>query len=244
MTSFQIQNTDGTLSTVSHGEFFEILNNEDGFLYYKQGGTHLALLSTALNEETLRCCRQAENAENYNFAANSRCRDNKGHLCRYQHDANGSVIRNADGNPVSAKCGDCPRDGWTAGNRANCCIRNYCKVNDCTYCPHHREYRVPLSLERFLDDDYDGGDAGGAEFGFADPGADILTALENDELNSALHIALNQLPSGERAVLKTIFWGKLSQRAYATESGMSRSVVKRLYDRGLASLKNILKDFS
>lgn len=243
MTTFQIQNNDGMLSSVSHKDFFEILNGKNTYLYYKQGGTHLAMLPTAENEETIRICRQADNAENYAFATASRCLDEKGHLCRYQHDANGKVIRDETGKPVSAKCGNCPRDGWIAGERENCCIRNYCKVTDCAHCPHDREYRVPLSLERFADENYDSNEYSDRIYTAADPNADIQAALESDELSSALHIAITRLTPNEQTVIKAIYWKGVSQRTYATDSGMSRSAVKRLYDRALESLKNILKDF-
>ncbi len=243
MSTFQIQNSNGTFKTINHKEFYETLNREDGYLYYKQGGTHLALLPTSENLETIRTCRQAENVENRDFAVNSRCRNTKGSLCRYQHDECGSIIRDKDGKPVVAKCGNCPRNGWTAGNRANCCIRNYCKAPDCNRCPNPREYHVPLSLERFMEDEYDGSDAHGGEFGFADPNADIVFNLISEELDTALHTALNRLPQDEQAVIKAIFWDKLSQRAYSSKSGLSRSVVKRLYERALFSLKNILKNF-
>ena len=69
MASFQVQAPDGAYSTVSHREFFEVLNNGEGYLYYKQGGKHLAMQPTTSNIEALKACRQAENAENYGFAA-------------------------------------------------------------------------------------------------------------------------------------------------------------------------------
>ena len=97
MPVFQIQETDGSLSSVSHKEFFEILNDGCGFLYFKRGGRHIALQPTATNEETLRICRQADNAENYIHAMETRCRDEKGCICRYQRDDNGGIIRNASG---------------------------------------------------------------------------------------------------------------------------------------------------
>jgi RNA polymerase sigma factor (sigma-70 family) len=243
MSTFQIQNIDGTLSDVSHEEFYEILNGEDDYLYYKQGGKHLAMLPTATNAETIRICRQAENAEYEISAINARCRDVKGQPCRYQHDASGHVIRNEKGHAIRAKCADCPRDGWTAGKRENCCIRNYCKVEDCTYCPHHREYNAPISLDWLPESKRDYGEIENAGFYIADPDSDIQALLESDELNSALHIAINQLPSDEQAVVKAVYWDKLSLRAYAAESGMAKDTVRRLHDRALESLKNILKNF-
>ena len=132
MATFQAQEHDGTLTSVSHKEFFEILNNSKNYLYYKRGGTHLALLPSISNESALRLCRQAENAENLIIAVESRCRDDKGQVCQYQHDEHGRIIRNNTGKPIKAKCGDCPRNGWTGGNRENCCIRNSCRTVDCT----------------------------------------------------------------------------------------------------------------
>ena len=237
-TTFQIQNTDGSLSSVSHEIFYEILNGEVGYLYYTQGGKHIAMLPTVINAESVRICRQTENAENNPLAKDLRCRDEKGRLCRYQHDEAGRVIRNEAGNPVSAKCGDCPRNGWTAGKRENCCIRNYCKVSDCTYCPHPRESHAPLSLERFFEDELDG-----TGFSLADPQADIQANLEKNELYSALYDAIDRLPPNERSVIKALHWGNISQREYGIQNGMSKSAVNRLYIRSLKTLKTILKDF-
>ena len=243
MTTFQIQNIDGTYSPVNHKQFYEALNSDRGYLYYKQGGKHLAMLPTAENAETIRICRQSDNAENYANAAASRCRDEKGHVCRFQHDGMGRVIRNEEGRPVSAKCGDCPRNGWTAGKRENCCIRNYCKIEDCTYCSNPREYHTPLSLEWLTEDKHNPDGIDGAGLSVIDPDADVHAAFEREELHAALHMAIGQLPLEEQHILNAVFWDRLSQRTYATENGMSKSTVNRLYSRALESLKNILKDF-
>ena len=243
MPAFQIQETDGSLSSVSHKEFFEILNDGCGFLYFKRGGKHIALLPTATNEEALRICRQADNAENYTHAMETRCRDEKGRICRYQRDENGVIIRNASGKPVSAKCSDCPRDGWTGGKRENCCIRTSCRTEDCTYCMKHREYYAPISLEWFTEDKYDFGEGDGAGFQIADPDADIQAALERNELNFSLHSAISRLPLDERLVIEAVFMDNLTQRAYAAESGMSKSTVNRLYNRALDNLRTHLSDF-
>jgi len=241
--TFQIQEQDGQFSQVSHKEFYETLNNGDGYLYYNSGGRHMALLPTATNEETIRICRQADNAENYGFASSNRCLDAKGRLCRYQHDENGSVIRNKAGNPVSAKCSECPRDGWIAGKRENCCIRKYCKTEDCTYCTKQREYHAPISLEWLTEDKHDLNETDGAGFYIADPDADIQAVLESDELNSALHIAVSQLPLNEQIVLKAIYWDKLTRRGCSAETGIALTTVNRLHDRALKALKNILKNY-
>jgi len=241
--TFQIQGQGGEMSPASHKEFYKTLKDGSGHLCYDSGGTHIAMLPTETNKETIRVCRQADNAENYSFAANSRCLDVKGHLCRYQHDENGNVIRNKAGNPVSAKCGQCPRDGWIAGKRENCCIRNYCKTDDCAYCMKHREYRTPLSLERFAEDEYDGSEVDGAGYCVVDPQADIQTILESDELNSALYIAISQLSFVEQSVIAAIYWDKLSLRAYAAENGMSKSTAHRLHNDALKSLRKILKNY-
>jgi len=243
MSTFQIQNSDGTLSSVSHDEFYEVLNGKGGYLHYEQGGLHMALLPSEENAEAIRLCRQADDAEATAVAIENRCRDEKGLLCRYQHDADGKIIRNNKGLPVYAKCGDCPRNGWIAGKRENCCIRSYCKIPDCTYCPHPRECHAPHSLEWLTERKSDDGENENGGFFIVDPDADIQSALENEELESALLAAVEELPPKERDVLKAVYWDELSQRAYATESGLSRSVVKRLHDRALESLKNILKNF-
>jgi len=243
MATFQIQNADGTLSPTSHNEFFDALNSSSGYLYYKRGGKHLALLPTEESEETIRICRQADNAENYVYAKESRCRDAKGHLCRFQHDENGNIIRNADGKPVSAKCGECPRNGWAAGKRENCCIRNYCMIADCSSCMNHREYHAPISIEWLAEGKYSQNETDGTGFCATDPNADIQAAIERNELNTALHNAIEQLPMEEQLVLRAIYWGGLSQRSYAAENGMTKSTVNRIYKKALASLKNILKDF-
>ena len=243
MSVFQIQEIDGSLSSVNHKEFYEILNNGCGFLYYKRGGRHIALLPTAENEETLRICRQADNAEDYSHALDTRCRDAKGRICRYQHDEKGNIIRNAFGKPISAKCGDCPRDGWTGGKRENCCIRNSCKTEDCSYCMKHREYYAPISLEWLTEDKHDFGDDYGAGYQLADPDADIQAAFERDELNFALHTVISRLPFDERLVIEAVFIDNRSQRAYAAESGMSKSTINRLYNRALERLRTYLNDF-
>ena len=243
MAPFHIQNNDGFFTSVSHDNFYELLNSEQGYLYFKRGGKHIAMLPTEENNKAISVCRQAENAENHIPAIESRCKDDKGCLCRYQHDDNGRLIRNSEGKPVSAKCGDCPRNGWTAGKRENCCIRNYCKIEDCTYCPNPREYHAPISLEWLTEDKDDLNESGGAGLQIADPDADIQAAFERSELVSALHEALGQLPLDEQHILKAIFWDRISQRAYAVENGLSRSVVKRLHDHALESLKKVLKDF-
>jgi len=195
------------------------------------------------NEKTIRLCRQTENAENYALAAASRCRDEKGRLCRYQHDEKGKIIRNTEGKPVSAKCGDCPRNGWTASKRENCCIRNYCKIEDCTHCPHPREYHAPISLEWLTEAKDELSETSGAGFQIAAPDADIQATLERNDLYSALHRAIMRLPLDEQHILKAVFWDRVSQRAYAVENGLSRSVVKRRHDHALKSLKIILKNF-
>jgi RNA polymerase sigma factor (sigma-70 family) len=243
MTNFQIQNNDGTLSSVSHKEFYETLNGGDGYLYYKRGGKHIALLPTAKNAETLRVCRQAEDAEYEVADLNTRCRDAKGQPCRYQHDESGRIIRNERGHAIRARCADCPRDGWIAGKRENCCLSNYCKTHNCAYCPYHREFNAPLSLE--WQPENIRGDDESDTFGsyLSDPDADIQAALENDELNSALQEAVYQLPQTERDIIKSIYWDNLSRRAYATEHGISKDAANRLHDRALESLKNILKNF-
>ena len=243
MATFQIQNNDNALSLVSHDDFYKVLNGDGGYLYYKQGGKHLALLPTVENIEAIRLCRQVEYAERDASVMDTRCRDEKGQLCRYQHDENGNVIRNEKSNPVHAKCGDCPRNGWTGGKRENCCIRNYCKVEDCTACPHPREYHTHISLDWLTEDKDDSDEADGAGFFIVDPNVDIQGIFEQEEISAALHMAINQLPLDEQLVLKAIFWNRLSLRAYAAESGMSKSTVHRLYNRALESLKNILKNF-
>ena len=244
MATFIIQVHDGSFSFVNHDEFFETLNSNGDFLYYKQGGTHIALLPTASNTEMLKICRQAENAENYEFAVNSRCLDANGHLCRYRHDANGRIIRNAAGKPISAKCSECSRDGWIAGNRENCCLRNYCTVKDCEYCQQPREYRTLLSLERITENNDDGNGFDGIAFGIVDSNADIVAILESAELLSVLrNVIISELSPDERAVINAIYRKNLSQRAFASESGMSRRVVKRIHDRALETLRENLKDF-
>jgi RNA polymerase sigma factor (sigma-70 family) len=243
MAIFQIQNSDGTLSSVSHDEFYEALNGEVGYLYYKQGGSHIAMLPTEENAETLRVCRQEDNAEYETSDANARCRDEKGQVCRYQHDADGRVIRNEKGYAVRAKCSDCPRDGWIGGKRENCCIRNYCRTPDCAYCTNHREYNAPISLD-WLPTEHDYSETDSLASLAADPAANIQAAMENEELESALLAAIGELSPKERAVLKAVYWEKLSVRDYAAESGMSKSTVHRLHNRALELLKMILKDFS
>jgi hypothetical protein len=158
MVTFHIQEYDGEMSSVSHKEFYEILNSDAGYLHYSHGGVHIAMLPTATIAETIHACRQADNAENVAAVIDNRCRDEKGRLCRYQHNANGQIIRNGKGLPVYAKCGDCPRDGWIAGKRENCCLRNYCKVGDCVYCPYPRECHSPHSLEWLTADKLDYGE--------------------------------------------------------------------------------------
>jgi len=243
MATFYIQEQDDSLERVSHDEFFEALNGEDGYLCYKQGGRHIALLPSDVNTETIRFCRQADNAESNFTAYENRCRDEKGRLCRFQHDANGRVIRNEKGHAVHAKCGDCPRDGWIGGKRENCCIRNYCKTDDCVYCPRPRECHSPHSLEWLMEDKSgsDWNESGG--FYFEDSDADIQSALETEELESALLTAIGELPAKERAVLKAIYWDGLSRRAYSAESGVPFTTVKRLHNKAVATLKEILKDF-
>jgi len=85
MTTFQVQNEDGTLLSVSHREFYEILNKGDGYLYYKQSGSHLALLPSITNEEILRVCRKEEAVLRNAAIIETRCHDEKGRPCRYQH---------------------------------------------------------------------------------------------------------------------------------------------------------------
>jgi len=245
MATFQIQNNDGSFSPVSHDEFFEALNANDGadYAYYRQGGKHIALIPTEENQAAVNASHYEDNAESGVTESENRCRDEKGLICRYQHDESGIIIRNSKGLPVYAKCGDCPRNGWIAGKRENCCIRNYCKVESCVYCPHPRECHSPHSYEWLTESKSDDGEGENGGLFIVDPNADIQSALENEELESALRAAIEELPAKERAVLKAIYWDKLSQRAYAVETGMSRSVVKRLHDHALESLKKKLKNF-
>ena len=243
MTPFQVQEHDGTLTSVSHKDFFGILNSSENYLYYKRGGTHIAMLPSTTNEAALRLCRQAENRENYTHSMDTRCRDAKGHICRYQHDEHGRIIRNAAGNPVSAKCIECPRDGWIGGRRENCCIRFSCKIEDCSRCNKHREYHAPISLEWLTEDKYDNDECAGAGYTLIDPGADVVAILESDELHYELHTAIINLPIDEQLVINAIFWEKLSQRVYALESGLSRRKVSLLYNSAIETLKRNLRDF-
>jgi len=243
MPTFQIQNSDGTLSRVSHKEFFETIKGDDGYLYYNGGGRHIAMLPTSANTETLRICRQMDNAENDASVMDSRCRDVKGNPCRYQHDTDGRVIRNVKNHPVRAKCGDCPRDGWTGGKRENCCIRNYCQVKDCTYCMNHREYHAPVSIDWPIEDKCGYCGIEHAGFNIADPDVDILAELESGELNSALHIAISQLTLPEQEIISAVYWDRLSLRVFAAKSGMSKNAAYRLHSDALESLKDFLKDF-
>jgi len=238
--TFQIQNKDESFSTVSHKEFYEFLKANCEYLYYKKCGVHIALLPSSINKETLNLCRQTDNAENYSYARDSRCRDEKGHVCRYQHDLQGHIIRNAAGKPISAKCGSCPRDGWRVGKRENCCISNSCK-DDCSRCTKNREYHAPISLEWLLEDKSDY--SNGAGFSLADSEIGIEAALEREELDCALSVALLQLPIEEQLVVRAIFWDNLSQRAYATKNGVSRRKVNNLYNSALGALKNYLHEF-
>jgi hypothetical protein len=223
MTTFYIQEQETTnaLTRVSHDEFYETLNDGSGYLYYKQGGRHIAMLPTAMNEETIRVCNQADYAERDSGFADSRCRDVKGQPCRYQHDDADQIIHNAKGNAVHAKCGDCPRNGWIGGKRVNCCIRNICKIEDCAMCTRHREYNGSISFDWLSEDKYDDGDGDGGGFFIEAPDADIQAALENEELRAVLHIAVGKLPPPEKAIIKAIYWDRLSRRAFAIESGMA-----------------------
>jgi len=243
MALFQIQNNDGTLSSVSHDEFYETLNGGGDYLHYNCGGLHIALLPTESNAEVIRVCHQEDNAESNAVALENRCRDEKGRICRHQHDETGRVIRNEEGKPVSAKCGDCPRNGWTAGKRENCCIRNYCKTADCTYCPYPRECHTPHSLEWLTEDktDYDEGEKIG--YSITDLITDPQDGLEFEELKSALLAAVDALPAKERAVIMGIYWDGLSRRAFSAKSKTPETTVRRLHDRALESLKNNLKNF-
>lgn len=243
MSAFQIQNENGSLTPVSHGEFFEALNSGKGYLYYRQGNKHIALVPTPANKEITDFYSRTDNAEKSAKFSENRCQDEKGRPCRFQHDEKGRVVRNDKGHPVRAKCGDCPRNGWTAGKRENCCIHNSCKTKDCACCTKHREYRFPVSLDSLAEgkDGYDKTDE--TAFYIADPNADVGAALENDELNRAMYAAIERLPSDERDVIKAVYWGKLTQREYAAQNGISKSKANRLYNEALGSLRDILKNF-
>ena len=244
MATFQIQNEDGTLSAVSHKKFYEIINDEENtYLHYNRGGLHIAMLPTAENAEALSICLQSDNTELSIVSLENRCRDEKGRICRHQHDEKGQVIRNEKGNPVRAKCGDCPRNGWIGGKRENCCIRNYCKVADCVYCPYPRECHTPHSLEWLTEDKsgYDEPENGG--YSILDLSADPQEELEIEELESALFAALEKLPEKQRDVLTGIYWDELSRLAYANKSKTPETTVRRLQTRALESLKNNLKNF-
>ena len=243
MTKFQIQTQDGAFIAVSHDEFFALLNSGLGYLYYSSGGIHLALLPTPENTQTLQICRQADNVENRILEANGRCLDINGRLCRYQHDEYGNFIRNAKGRPLAAKCGDCPRNGWMNGKKENCCIRLYCKTPDCSQCMSLRENRLPLSLEHLDDDNFV---HGATEYdcpATTDDIAGLLASMEENELHAILHSAIKQLPSPEREVVIAISLKAMTLRAFAEESGISKSAIQRIHKRAISSLEKSLKDF-
>lgn len=242
MATFYIQEPDGSLSQVSHNEFYEALNGGDDYLCYEQGGSHIAMLPTETNAEAIRVCNKSDDDEKGARFTEIRCQNEKGQLCRFRHDENGRVIRNGKGYAVRAKCGECPRDGWIAGKRENCCIRNYCKAEDCARCPHLRESHRPLSLDQLTESKYDD-DTDGVGLFIIDPDADIQAAFENKELKTALLAALGELAPKARAVLKAVYWGEMSQRAHSCKTGIPAATVNRLHNRAAAALKEILKDF-
>ena len=241
MATFHIQDFDGSITEVGHGQFFETLNEGNRHIYYKQGGKHLALLPTAENEESLRISRQHDNAENAAIALANRCRDEKGRVCRTQHDEKGRVIRNSKGQAIVAKCSECPRDGWQAGKRENCCIRNYCTTEDCVCCPYPRESHMPLSLGRLAPESKNGQSKKIGEYELADPRADIQSIFEEAETKAELHNALSALPELELKLLAAVYWDRLTLSDFAEANGISKSKAGRLHKRALETLRNILK---
>jgi len=241
MPTFQIQNSNGSTSPVGHNEFYEILNSGKGYLYYKQGGQHIALLPTEKNRELVDFCNQADRAEmNKSFFAN-RCRDEKGRVCRYQHDENGQIIRDLHGNAIYAKCGDCPRNGWQTGKRENCCIRNYCKTKDCVYCPYPRECHAYHSLEWLMADKKNGEDTEDGGLPIVSPDMDVLTVLVSAESKAELIDALNKLPADEQKLIRAHYWESQSLNAYAKANSVSATKVKYVHKRAIERLKSKLK---
>jgi hypothetical protein len=243
MTIFQIEIAGGTFSTVSHKDFFEVLNTNN-YLYYKGSGKHIALLPTDVNAEIVRICNEEENAESLKKANENRCRDKNDRVCRYQHDVGGKIIRNQSDLPVYAKCTNCPRNGIMTGAKENCCIRNSCMVKDCKYCPHPRECHAPHSLEWLSENN-----AKVAKVAKTDNDFDLMkvldvqSALEHKELLTALATHFGKLSSEEQAVLTAIYSDKLSRRAYSQKSGIPATTVNRIHDRALKALKKDLEKF-
>ena len=243
MPTFQIQNSDGSTTPVSHKEFYEILNNGKGYLYYKQGGKHIALLPTANNKELVDFCNNADGAESGKIFFANRCRDEKGWICRYQHDEKGRVINDSRGNHVRAKCGDCPRNGWQTGKRENCCIRNYCKTKDCVYCPYPRECHAHHSLEWLMADKANGEDTEDGGFPILSSDVDVLTVLERAESEAELLDVIGKLPPDEQKLIRAHYWESQSLNAYAKANGINASKVKRLHKQAIERLKRKLKNF-
>jgi RNA polymerase sigma factor (sigma-70 family) len=242
MATFLIQSTNGTTTEVGHDEFYKILNGADKYFSYKQGHIHVATPITEENAEAVKDFRKSERAESDEIKAFYRCRNQKGQMCRYQHGENGAVIRNAKGNPVDAKCSDCPRDGWQTGNKDNCCLRNYCKIKDCVYCPHPRECHAPISLDWLeecgLDDD-----DWIPELQLFGGTSDGQAQLEREELRTALYEAISDLPANEQSLIQALFWKGVLKQDFAAANGISPMKVSRMYKRSVEALKNKLKSF-
>ncbi|GHU92076.1 hypothetical protein FACS1894202_14460 [Clostridia bacterium] len=243
MATFLIQSTDGTTTEVGHDEFYEILNGADRYFAYKQGRIHVAMPITADNAEAVKDFRKHERAEMAAIKAVYRCRNQKGQMCRYQHGENGAVIRNAKGNPVDAKCSDCPRDGWQTGNKNNCCLRNYCKVEDCVYCPYPRECHAPISLDWFEDCGSGDDDDLIPELQLSGGVSDGQSQLEREELMAALSAAKAELPLDEQALITALFWQGVLKQDFAAANKIIPMKVSRMYKHSIEALKNKLKSF-
>ncbi|GHV49230.1 hypothetical protein FACS189499_10180 [Clostridia bacterium] len=169
----------------------------------------------------------------------------------YQHGENGAVIRNAKGNPVDAKCSDCPRDGWQTGNKNNCCLRNYCKVEDCPgfgvspnlICPYPRECHAPISLD-WLEDCGSGDDDDLIpELQLSVGVSGGQSQLEREELKTALSAAIANLPLDEQALITALFWQGVLKQDFATANKIIPMKVSRMYKHSIGVLKNKLKSF-
>ncbi|GHU74301.1 hypothetical protein FACS1894188_02100 [Clostridia bacterium] len=104
-------------------------------------------------------CRFAKNntaAEHNAYSRLDRCLDGKCRVCRYVRDENDKVVefeKDGEIKKLGAKCTECPRAGWVAGNRENCCVRHICNA-DCTRCPFPKEGHAPYSAEASEDEGY------------------------------------------------------------------------------------------
>lgn len=245
MVTFQIQDQDGNLRSVRHDEFFSFLKTDDGkeYAYYGQGGMHLAMFPSIANKEIAYACRREDNTESEAIAFENRCRDEKGRMCRHQHDEDGHLVLSEKGHAARAKCSECPRDGWIGGDRRNCCIRNYCKVQDCAYCPHPRECHTPHSLE-WLAEGKAGDETGRrGSYDFAALDSDIAVIFERQEQQTALIQAMDMLSQEEGSLIQALYWDGLSQRACGVKFGISKSKINRLHNNAIQTLKNALKNY-